>query len=329
MFQQEKSTALRAVVSATRLCQSVQMALVAEGVKGSGTQVKQDKSPVTLADFGAQALVSHVLNQEYPSFLMVGEENADELRADDTLRQRMMDEISRVEPMLFETKALELIDRGSYEGGPTGLHWVLDPIDGTKGFLRGDQYAIALGLIEDGEVVLGVLGCPNLPRPDGDGSKGSIFVAVKGQGVEMYDTDGHPLGQAQVHAVSELSEANFCESVEKGHSSHSHSSQIASLLGITQEPYRIDSQCKYAAVARGDATIYLRLPTMKGYQEKIWDHAAGVAVIEEAGGVVTDVYGRKLDFSKGRTLSENRGVIVSNGQFHDDILVAVREVLGL
>ena len=88
MLQQEKSTALRAVVSASRLCQSVQTSLVQEGVAGSGTQVKQDKSPVTLADFGAQALVSHVLNQDFPD-LMVGEENADELRADDVLRNRM------------------------------------------------------------------------------------------------------------------------------------------------------------------------------------------------------------------------------------------------
>lgn len=327
MLQQEKSTALRSVVSAARLCQSVQASLVQEGISGSGTQVKQDKSPVTLADFGAQALVSHVLNQDFPAFLMVGEENADELRSDDVLRGRMMDEVSRVEPMLTESTALKLIDRGSYEGGPEGRYWVLDPIDGTKGFLRGDQYAIALGLIEAGEVVLGVLGCPNLPRPDG--SKGSIFVAAKGQGVEMYDMDGNALGSAMVHSVEVLSAANFCESVEKGHSSHSQSGQIAEKLGITEEPYRIDSQCKYAAVARGDATIYLRLPTKKGYQEKIWDHAAGVAVIEEAGGVVTDVYGKKLDFSKGRTLSENKGVIVSNGQFHDEVLVAVREVLGL
>jgi len=327
MLQQEKSTALRAVVSASRLCQSVQASLVKEGVSGSGTQVKQDKSPVTLADFGAQALVSHVLNQDFPDFLMVGEENADELRADDALRIRMMDEVSRIEPTLTEGVALELIDRGSYEGGAAGVYWVLDPIDGTKGFLRGDQYAVALGLIEDGEVILGVLGCPNLPRPDGN--KGSIFVAAKGQGVQMYDMDGNALGQAMVHSVDALLAANFCESVEKGHSSHSHSSQIAEKLGITEEPYRIDSQCKYAAVARGDATIYLRLPTKPGYQEKIWDHAAGVAVIEEAGGVVTDVYGKKLDFSKGRTLSENKGVIVSNGQFHDEVLVAVREVLGL
>jgi 3'(2'), 5'-bisphosphate nucleotidase len=315
------------LVSAARLCQSVQNALVSEGTAGSGTQIKDDKSPVTIADFGAQALVSHVLQGDFPDFLMVGEENADELRADDVLRQRMMTEISLVEPMLQESTALELIDRGAYEGGPVGRHWALDPIDGTKGFLRGDQYAIALALIEDGEVILGVLGCPNLPRPDGE--KGSIFVAAKGQGVEMYSMDGQSLGPAKVQQISGLSEACFCESVEKGHSSHSHSSQIAVLLGITKEPYRIDSQCKYAAVARGDASIYLRLPTKKGYQEKIWDHAAGVAVIQEAGGMVTDVYGKALDFSKGRTLSENTGVIVSNGQFHEEVLVAVRKVLDL
>ena len=60
----------------------------------------------------------------------------------------------------------------------------MDPIDGTKGFLRGGQYAVCLGLLLDGKVVVGVMGCPNLPvdytKPDGE--KGVIFVAVKGQG---------------------------------------------------------------------------------------------------------------------------------------------------
>ena len=60
-------------------------------------------------------------------------------------------------------------------------YWTIDPIDGTKGFLRGDQYAVALGLIEDGEVVAGVLGCPNLPASEG-GAVGSLFAAVRGEG---------------------------------------------------------------------------------------------------------------------------------------------------
>jgi len=63
----------------------------------------------------------------------------------------------------------------------------LDPIDGTKGFLRGEQYAVALGLIDDGEVVLGVLGCPELPIEAArrDSCRGSLVIAEKGLGVTI------------------------------------------------------------------------------------------------------------------------------------------------
>jgi Inositol monophosphatase family len=65
--------------------------------------------------------------------------------------------------------------------------WTLDPIDGTKGFLRGGQYAVCLGLIEDAQVQLGVIGCPNLlvDPSNQDGPRGCLFVAVKGQGAEQ------------------------------------------------------------------------------------------------------------------------------------------------
>ena len=62
--------------------------------------------------------------------------------------------------------------------------WCLDPIDGTKGFLRGEQYAVCLALVRDGEVQLGVLGCPNLPVDAAQpaGPRGALFVGVRGQG---------------------------------------------------------------------------------------------------------------------------------------------------
>ena len=180
-----------------------------------------------------------------------------------------------------------------------GRYWTLDPIDGTKGFLRGDQYAIALALIDDGEVVLGVLGCPNLPNPDG--STGAILAAVAGgAGARLVRRRRPTRGRCASPRRRRLAEARFCESVESGHSNQDHSAQIAARLGITAEPYRIDSQCKYAAVARGDASIYLRLPTRADYREKIWDHAAGKFVVERAGGVVTDVTGAPLDFAPRR-----------------------------
>jgi 3'-phosphoadenosine 5'-phosphosulfate (PAPS) 3'-phosphatase len=76
------------------------------------------------------------------------------------------------------------------------------------------------------------------------------------------------------------------------------------------------------------------LPTTPGgkensnrYVEKVWDHAAGMIVIEEAGGKVTDIYCKILDFSLGRTLGDNVGVVVTNGLLHDPVLESIQKVL--
>jgi 3'(2'), 5'-bisphosphate nucleotidase len=174
-------------------------------------------------------------------------------------------------------------------------------------------------------VILGVLGCPNLPNPDG--STGAIFAATDGTCQAWYGSAATPQ-PVRVAAPATLADARFCESVESGHSNQDHSALIAARLGITAEPYRIDSQCKYAAVARGDASIYLRLPTRADYVEKIWDHAAGKFVVEQAGGVVTDVTGAPLDFSHGAKLQANSGVVATDGRFHDQVIDAVRAILG-
>jgi 3'(2'), 5'-bisphosphate nucleotidase len=293
---------------------------------------KRDRSPVTVADFGAQAVVIHALHETFPDVPLVGEEDAHELRdpGNAAVRDRVVEAVGELVPGLAAETVLDLIDRGTYAGGPTGRHWTLDPIDGTKGFLRGDQYAVALALIDDGEVVLGVLGCPNLPldaeRPEGP--RGCLFAAARGGGAVMRALEGGAERRIHVTDVRDPAEARFCESVEAAHSSQDDSARVAERLGIRVPPFRIDSQCKYAAVGRGDASIYLRLPTRKGYEEKIWDHAAGAAVIREAGGRVSDVRGRDLDFSLGRTLRDNVGVVVTNGHVHDRVIEAVRGVLG-
>jgi HAL2 family 3'(2'),5'-bisphosphate nucleotidase len=119
----------------------------------------------------------------------------------------------------------------------------------------------------------------------------------------------------------------FCESVEAAHSSHGDAAEVARILGVTAPPLRLDSQAKYACVARGEASIYLRLPTRKDYQEKIWDHAAGAVVIEEAGGRVSDCRGAPLDFSRGRTLANNVGVVATNTALQERVLAAVQSAL--
>ena len=327
-FEKERRVAIEAVIKASHLCQVVQANLVNEE-----SMAKKDKSPVTVADFGAQAVVSHDLMREFADDPMVGEEDAAELReaGAELMRKRVIESAQSISPDLGGDDVLRAIDHGTYVGGGTGRHWTLDPIDGTKGFLRGDQYAVALGLIENGEVVLGVLGCPNLPvrSAEPEGPRGCVFVAVQGQGAFMRTLEDATEHRVRVTDITDATQASFCESVESAHSSQSDSARVAELLGIEVPPFRIDSQCKYAAVSRGDASIYLRLPTRKGYEEKIWDHAAGCMVIREAGGRVTDVRGDELDFSLGRTLRNNLGVIVTNGHLHDRVVDAVKKTLGL
>lgn len=315
----QRSAALDAVRAASESCAAAQGRLAA-----GDTLTKGDASPVTVADFAAQAIVCATLVDRLGAIELVGEESSSDLADNEPLRDGVIDLVAAQRGSdVSAQQVLEWISVG-HADGLGDRHWTLDPIDGTKGFLRGDQYAIALALIEDGEVVLGVLGCPNLPNPDG--SRGAIFVAVDGT-CEMYGLVGDRARPVQVAAPATLAQARLCESVEAGHSNHDHSSLIAARLGITAEPFRIDSQCKYGAVARGDASIYLRLPTRADYREKVWDHAAGKFVVEQAGGRVTDVDGLPLDFSHGRVLQGNRGVIATDGRFHDRVVAATQAVL--
>lgn len=112
------------------------------------------------------------------------------------------------------------------------------------------------------------------------------------------------------------------ESVESAHSDRSKHHELAAKLGITQAFLQMDSQAKYGAVARGQADLYLRIPRPEkiSRRENIWDHAAGAIVVTEAGGKVTDLDGKNLDFSLGAKLSNNRGIVASNGAIHNQVL---------
>lgn len=318
----ELRVAMEAVRSAAQVCVRVQGALVS-----ADTLSKKDKSPVTVADFASQALVCRALSRASAVQSVVGEESAGELRAPaaGAVREKVVEYVRGVAgEKLTEDEVLELIDLGAVEPSRTsGTYWTLDPIDGTKGFLRGEQYAIALALIEDGVVSLAALGCPNLPGPDG--ARGALLIAARGKGARQMSLDGTDAVGAPVRVASsgDPSYGRVVESVDSGHSDQGRSARIAQALGLSEPPLRMDSQAKYAAVARGDASIYLRLPTRADYEEKIWDHGAGCLVVTEAGGKVTDVDGKPLDFSRGRTLAANRGVIATAGPLHDAVLAAV------
>ena len=323
--------------------------------KAKGTLSKDDKSPVTIGDFGAQALIIQAIRHNFPQDEIVGEEEASSLRGNQSLTEQIWELVKEASlddsdaeaelggPVQNEEGMLKAIDAGNSAGGAKGRIWALDPIDGTKGFLRGGQYAVCLALIEDGEVKVGVLGCPNLPLDDSDplsaeiGQNGSdeegrgvLFSAVLGQGATS-----RPLGRGvllpgqpiHMKTVPDITHATFCESVEAGHSSHSDQAAIAKKLGITKASVRMDSQAKYGSIARGAGDLYLRLPVNAKYQEKIWDHAAGDLIVREAGGQVTDAEGNRLNFGKGRTLAANKGVVAAPQDVHAQVLQVVKDVL--
>jgi len=317
----ERETAIAAVARAALLCRSVR-----DAFDDRLRQEKADRSPVTVADLGAQVIVSRALAATFPADPLVGEEDSASL-ADPAIADAVALAIAAVEPALSAGAIAAALDRGGAAGGAAGRWWTLDPVDGTKGFLRNEQYAIALALVEDGVPVLGILGCPNLPRSDGSGI-GALFLAERGAGAEerSLDDPATPGRRIRVSGVTSTAAARYAESVEAAHSAQDEAAAIAARLGIAREPIRMDSQAKYGVVARGEAEIYLRIPR-GDYRENIWDHAAGVVVVEEAGGVVSDVDGRPLDFTTGRRLLGNRGIVAAPAALHAKVVDAVRSVL--
>jgi 3'(2'), 5'-bisphosphate nucleotidase len=316
----ECGVALEAVRAAARLTRSVRAAFTPDLATA-----KPDRSPVTVADLGAQVMVSLSLVDAFPDDPLVGEEDASQL-ASEPIRDALTTRLAEARPGLGPSDVVQALDRGGFAGAPSGRWWTLDPVDGTLGFLRGGQYAIALALVVDGVVRLGVLGCPALERADG--SLGSLFVAERGLGAWELPLEGdRPAVRLQVAACASASEARYAESLEASHSSQDEAARIGGLLGVTAPPLRLDSQAKYALVARGDASVYLRIPRT-GYVEWVWDHAAGSIVVEEAGGIVSDVDGRALDWGQGRRLERNRGIIAAPATIHAEVVAAARQVLG-
>jgi len=324
-YTREKQVAIAAVTRAAQLCAAVRAEMV-----GAAFLQKEDKSPVTVADFGAQALICQLLAEVFPHDAIIAEEDAAELRKRENagLLDQVASYVRRTLPNAAPRDICTWIDAGGSH--PASRFWTLDPIDGTKGFLRNDQYAIALALIEDGEVAVGALACPALPlRLDSPaGEAGVLFVAVRGEGATLALLRGGP--ETPIHVATNGTGQRFVESVEAAHGDQQLQEEIARVVGITRPALQMDSQAKYGSVARGDAALYLRLPSPKSpdYRENIWDHAAGSIIVEEAGGRISDMHGAALDFTKGSKMYANRGVVVSNGIIHAAVIAALSRQSG-
>lgn len=333
----------------------------------STTITKEDHSPVTIADFAVQSAVISAVTDHFPNDVFVAEESPDDVSSRKDLLALIRKYIGLADaelklydlhgysfkPLSEDSQILSSLKKGGFTGGPDRRFWILDPIDGTKGFLRGDQFAVCLALMDQNKIRIGVNGCPNIPvdikaslkshdfgkggfnlneylRRNPEKDRGLMFSAAEGKGlyVSRIFESLKPLNLCERismnNNLSSIKESVVVEGVEVKHSNHEAQSQIKSTLSIPENrTVNLDSQCKYSLLAYGVADVYLRLPVDPSYREKIWDHSSGYLLVHESGGVVSDMNGNDLDFTKGKYL-QSQGVIAGSKQFHSDFVKAVK-----
>lgn len=288
---------------------------------------KGTNDPVTIADYGSQAILCRAISQAYPADGVLAEEQGAQFTAlvAEPQRQTIVNLVSDViGEVVSEAQLIAWLDYGV--GRDSKLTWVIDPIDGTKGFIAGRRYSIAIGVLEGALPVAGVLASPGYPTAD----KLGLLFHAQGNAAYVEELGKRAGGKPMRVAVSTRTKANqlrVVESVEREHAHLEKMNQVYAAAGINRAQVEgVDSQDKYAMIACGDADLYLRLPREAIPRHFSWDHAAGAALIQAAGGVVTDIDGSPLDFSKGALLP-NQGMIVSNGHLHEAIIEVVARVM--
>ncbi|KAM0670715.1 hypothetical protein ACQRIU_001110 [Beauveria bassiana] len=359
-FERERAVAEAAVLQAAILTKNVQSRVSAVS--------KADATPVTVADFAAQALLISALHAAFPGDGFLGEEDSLALRNDAQLCDQVYNLVvssaadavasgggggdgeALASPSSVD-EMLNLIDLGGAgQGGPTGRFWVMDPIDGTATFLKGQQYAVALALIENGREVVGVLACPSLKVADDGGiyddvvdadGLGVLLAAVKGQGAtirrfpsaataSLLSSPATPLPPLLPPAAenSLTSRLRFVDCQRSTSTNHGLPRTLAGRLGARYPGLDVwASHVRYAALVLGAADAWVRLGARPEAVFYVWDNAGAQLLFTERGGRVTDFDGRVMEFGAGRDLRANRGMVAARADVHGVLLQMASEVL--
>ncbi|MSR18852.1 MAG: hypothetical protein EXS00_06770 [Phycisphaerales bacterium] len=306
----DRSVQLNVAIEAARIAARVIAAC------GEPSRIQKcDASPVTVADIASQCAITAVLLAQLSRLgaaasplRIAGEESAEELEragasAALDLAARALD-AAAID--LGPNSVRDLLALGGDEGG-SGSFWAIDPLDGTKGYLRGGQFAVAIALIEEGVPSLGVLAVPRL------GPGGVIAFGALGGSAWEARLDSTDVPRRIAAAAWTPGRVRIAESVEAAHAAHDRAETMLAPAGSLQR-VRLDSSAKYVLLARGDVDCYLRVPPKSGYAEKVWDHAAGVLLAREAGCVACDARGEVLRFDLGRAMTPGAGIFAARSE---------------
>lgn len=356
-YQRELQVLYGAIQTSSRLSRQIL------SQPSKGVVQKEDYSPVTIADFAIQALLACTVKAAFPEDVIVGEENASQLRNDLYLLEHVYeilrwvagdgkdDQASYRKAMLPEgvtvpdsrERMCDLIDEcGSSTPNSKGRCWVFDPIDGTKTYVRGELYAVNTALLVDGKQKLGMVGCPNLsidakaPVRNADvDPNGCVVYAVKGQGAYLRAMDGKPdeIFDAKwlpPHSPTlKLSDVRFvtCASMADSALTNVNESLAKNLNVDYPNCDLLPWVLRWTSLALGLGNITVWVYKNKERRGKVWDHAGAMLLFEETGGIVTDVHGKAIDFTAGRLMERNFGFVAAPMVLHKQMLTAVHDVL--
>ena len=309
---------LPAARQAAALCQAVQRAHICPAQDNAVVR-KAGAEPVTIADYGAQAVLCRAIGQLFPDDAVIAEEGGAAFLqlVSQTGRVAVRRQVGTVlGEEVSEAQLHAWLDHGQER--EAARTWVIDPIDGTKGFIALRHYVVAVGLLDARrQVVAGLLAAPGWPG-------GGQLLCTRGGRAWMEPLAGGQARQLRVSQRRAPVDMLLMESHEPTHSSRAGMEAVRQAAGLdAARVERIDSQEKYGRVAAGAADLYLRLPRPGGgTAHRIWDHAAGTALVQAAGGIVSDLDGSALDFAQGHTLARNHGIIAANPHIHERVVLA-------
>ena len=180
--------------------------------------------------------------------------------------------------------------------------WVIDPLDGTKDFIQQTgEFSFIVGLVEDGKPVMGVVYQPTEEK---------IYYAVKGQGAFLETKDGK-VSQLRVSGVDNMTKMKMF--ISRNHLM-THEQKFIDKFEI--ETITCGSAgVKICRLTEQDADIYVNSSDRTGE----WDICAGDIIIQEAGGMITDLDGKEFTYNRDNSINKN-GFLVSNGKQHKKIL---------
>ena len=234
-----------------------------------------DAEPVTQADTIANELIVSHLKREFPDDGILAEESVDTMR-------RL--EKSRV--------------------------WMVDPLDGTNGFIDGNgDFAVQIGLAEDGRCVVGVVYQP-LP--------GVLYRAIRGEGTWIERPNFEPT-RATVSQTRSMSDMRLAAS--RSHRSP-RMNKVVDRFGFKEEVQRGSVGIKIGLLIEQQCDVYIHLSP----RTKQWDTCAPEVILTEAGGRVTDLFGYPLNYNVPDVQNRN-GLVASNGISHDQIIEMLAPLL--